>query len=207
MLIPLETLIAKYKVNFNGVLHVGAHVGEEAPAYARAGAGPVTWIEANPELIPRLSDVVAQYGHRVVQALVSDVAGVEREFIVTNNGQSSSMLELARHKQVSPEVHEVGRQKHTTTTIDDLDQKEHLLPFNFINLDIQGAELLALQGARGALRFVDYIYAEINIWEIYAGCARVWELDEFLAPAFVRVETAMAGNVGWGDGFWIRRPA
>lgn len=205
MLIPLQTIFEKYRPKISGVLHVGAHLGEEAADYNAFGCRPVTWIEANPELIPQLTENVTRYRGRVVQAMVGEVSGDKRPFIVTNNGQSSSMLELHRHKQISPEVWEVGRQEHVTITIDDLVDDRSIPPFNFVNLDIQGAELLALKGAHRCLQQVDYIYSEINTWEIYAECARVWDLDELLAPVFVRVETSMT-PVGWGDGFFVRRP-
>ena len=77
--------------------------------------------------------------------------------------------------------------------------------FNFLNLDIQGAELLALQGLEDNLKFIDYIYTEINTGEVYKNCAKVNEIDEFLKKyGFERVETAMT-SWEWGDAFYIKK--
>jgi len=69
--------------------------------------------------------------------------------------------------------------------------------FNFMNIDLQGAELLALKGATEALTHVDAIYTEVNKIDVYVDCVKITELDSFLAD-FSRVETEWAGNAGWG---------
>lgn len=206
MLIAWDDLVAKYQIKPSGVLHVGAHMGEEAPIYQRAGVTNVWWVEANPALIPSLEGVVFAFGHRVIEAAIADKDDLSVSFNVTNNGQSSSLLDLKRHLQVSPEVYQVQKLHLTTKTIDSLVETHSIHGCDFLNMDIQGAELLALKGASKYLKTVQWIYTEINTWELYAGCARVWELDEYLAPDFVRVETALAGAVGWGDALYIRRP-
>ena len=53
--------------------------------------------------------------------------------------------------------------------------------YNFVNLDIQGYELQALRGMTSQLRYADYVYTEVNFRDVYAGCARMAEVDDFLA--------------------------
>ena len=80
------------------------------------------------------------------------------------------------------------------------------IDYNFLNLDIQGAELKALKGMEEYLDKVDYIYTEVNEDYVYKGCALVSELDEFLGKyGFTRVETSWAGNCKWGDAFYIKK--
>ena len=51
---------------------------------------------------------------------------------------------------------------------------------------------------------IDYIYAEVNTKELYAGCAQLPELDAWLdARGFKRVEISMTGW-GWGDALYVR---
>ena len=53
----------------------------------------------------------------------------------------------------------------------------NMCDYNFLNLDIQGAELLALRGIEDNLKFIDYIYTEVNTGEVYKNCAKVYEID------------------------------
>lgn len=76
--------------------------------------------------------------------------------------------------------------------------------YDFINLDIQGAELLALKGATSILPFVKAIYTEVNEKELYEGCALIEELDAYLKQnGFTRILTNMTKH-GWGDALYIR---
>jgi hypothetical protein len=76
--------------------------------------------------------------------------------------------------------------------------------YNFMNLDIQGAELLALRGAGDILKNFDYIYTEVNIEELYDGCCLMNEIDEYLKQfGFKRVITEMT-QYGWGDAFYVK---
>lgn len=205
MLIPLDKLIADHSLTIKGVVHAGAHLGEEAEAYHAARVHDVWWIEGNPDLIAPLTDHVGKYGHHVIQALLADVDDAERTFNITNNGQSSSLFEFGTHAVVSPDVHFVGTQKHLTKTLDTLVADNNITGCNFLNMDLQGAELLALIGARRLLDVMDSLYLEINVDELYKGCARLPQLDRFLAGrGFRRVATEMAGDAGWGDALYVR---
>src|SRR5690606_3026296 len=138
------------------------HIGEEAEAYHRCGITQVAWIEANPELIAPLEAHLAGYGHRVIQALVSDCDAQYRHFYVTNNKQSSSLLELKKHQEHYPQITVEHSVPLFTRSLDSLAKEFALQGYNFLNLDIQGAELLALRGARTLLSEVEYIYTEVN---------------------------------------------
>ena len=207
MLLDLHALAAKYAMRISGVLHVGAHEAEEAPLYRSvAPEARVLWVEANPEIAARIQAIGVPDVH---QALVSDTDGEQVDFSITNNGQSSSMLELAEHKWEHPDVVEVARIPLATTTIHSL--LNRVAPdfrFNFINLDIQGAELKALRGMGDErMAAVDYVYTEVNERELYRGCALIGEIDAFLlARGLRRVETSITGH-GWGDALYVRDAA
>ena len=90
--------------------------------------------------------------------------------------------------------------------IDTFFEEEDFSPYdyNFLNLDIQGAELLALKGMKNSLEKINYIYTEVNSAEVYKKCAQIEELDEYLSEfGFKRVETKMT-PYEWGDAFYIR---
>lgn len=202
MMIPMHEVVAMSPWPITGVIHAGAHLGEEAGFYRQARIKKVLWIEGNPDLMAKLNRNVTRFGHRTVNALVGAEPGTAT-FHVSNNGQSSSVLELGTHKEKHPEVHYVAERELPIRTIDDIAAEFGAIGYNFLNLDLQGYELEALKGATEVLKQVDYIYTEVNVDELYVGCARLPELDAFLAD-FERVSTSMAGNTGWGDAYYCR---
>ena len=56
MLIKLDELIKKHQIPKCGVLHVGAHIGEELVHYKREGWFPVYWIEGDNEVYKKLKE-------------------------------------------------------------------------------------------------------------------------------------------------------
>lgn len=204
MLLDLARLIACYDLRPTGVLHLGAHLGEEAEAYRTSGIERVIWIEGNPELLDPLSRAVAPYGHHVISALIDDRDGEPASLHVTNNFESSSILPLGTHQEHHREIHVTHSLDLVTTTIDALARAHRFEGLNFLNVDLQGAELRALQGATETLRQVDYVYSEVNREQLYEGCALVEDLDDYLrAYSFDRVITRWT-QAQWGDALYIR---
>lgn len=190
-------------MHIHGVLHVGAHLGEEADLYQRIGVNDVWWVEANPFVHDKLETILRPYGHTLIKACVTDQDGDKRQFNVTNyDGMSSSIFEFGTHPTFAPDIFFEHRVEVTTSTIDTLVQ-QHNIKANFLNMDIQGAELLALRGATNYLKQVDFVITEVNSMEVYKGCARVGQLDAFLGD-FHRVETHWVDNQGWGDALYRR---
>lgn len=201
MLLPLKDLVRKHDLCITGVLHVGAHEGEENDAYLNQGVpqSNIHWIEANPSLCARLSKRLPN----VIQAAVSDTVG-QVTFHVTNNFQSSSILELKEHLVEHPHIHTIETLQLSTTTLDSL-VDTYSIRANFLNMDIQGAEGKCLKGFEKHISMVDYVYTEVNTKELYAGCALLVEMDAWLgAHGFERKELSMTHH-GWGDAFYIRR--
>ena len=48
------TYFKKYKVPLNGVIHVGAHRGEEVSYYEGLGAKKIIWVEPNPDVFKEM---------------------------------------------------------------------------------------------------------------------------------------------------------
>lgn len=212
MLLNLPSLVREYGLHINGVIHVGAHLAEEAPIYRDLGINNVNWIEANPENVDKVLKIVADggYPHRVIEALITDVPGGERTFHVTNiESMSSSIFDFGTHPTFSPEIVFEQHLNLPTTTLDTLAGIFNFGNANFLNMDIQGAELLALKGADDLLtNSIDYVMTEVNREEVYVGCAKVWELERVLSEyGFVNMEIQWVEGQGWGDGFWMKHDA
>ncbi|MFL5844121.1 MAG: FkbM family methyltransferase [Solirubrobacteraceae bacterium] len=204
MLIPLDKLISWYGIRPTGVLHLGAHLGEEAESYAAAGIGRVLWVEGNPELAEQLRGAVEPRGHEVVVALIDEVAGRKVDFHVTSYSQASSILELGTHKQHYPDVEVSHELALETTTVDALAADHDVSGLNMLNIDLQGAELRALKGAAALLAQIDIVYTEVNRAEVYAGCALVGDIDEFLAGHGLRRVATRWTGADWGDALYVR---
>ena len=208
MLIPQDKVIESLKthnIQVNGVLHIGAHECEELSFYHRLGLmdEQVVWIDAMP-------NKVVEALHRgittIFQGIITDKDDEPIKFNVSNNGQSSSVLEFGTHSAEHPHVHFVSSFEGKTTTIDTFFSRKSLNPqdYTFWNLDIQGAEYLALTGAKESLKYANALYLEINEKELYVGCTLLPQLDEFLLEkGFTRVITEMTEH-GWGDALYLR---
>jgi FkbM family methyltransferase len=208
VLIELDGLRARQNFRIKGVLHVGAHLGEEHEAYLAHNKGQTWWVEGNPDLMDSLvANVSDGSNHR--SHFINTLVGAEPERNVTlhvaNNGMSSSVLELGTHRQAHPEVKYVGDVTADMTTIDRLVNK-YSIRANFLNLDIQGYEMEALRGAERFLaRQVQILYCEVNQDELYQGCTLLPEMWAWLQQrGFQLRELAMARGTGWGDAVFVK---
>lgn len=206
MLISLPIIrdfLRELQITPKKVLHIGAHYCEELANYAELDVQGILWIDALQEKV----DLCRKLGiTNIYQAVISDRVG-EVAFHITNNGQSSSLLELGTHATHYPTIEVTESRTLSTTTLPLFFQNLAIDPaeYNIWNLDIQGAELLVLQGAKDLLRFVDVLYLEVNEEEVYKGCATLEEVDAFLeSHSFVRIYTVMMPQK-WGDALYVRK--
>jgi FkbM family methyltransferase len=207
MLIELKYLINKYKFTPKGIIHCGAHLGEEHEYYKQFNIDNVIWIEANPDIYSKLIQLNTELNYKFHNNLLWSESKLIKNFNITNNGQSSSILEMGKHKQYYPEISNVESIELETITLDDLFENNNynINDFDFINLDLQGVELDVLTGFSKNISKLKYIYTEINTGEVYKECSLLKELDSFLEKYdFIRVETAMT-RAEWGDAFYVKR--
>ena len=201
MLIPIHELFKKYNVKITGILHVGAHECEEICDYEKyVTRSKILWIEALPTKVALCKSKYPNVN--IVNAIVSDKVE-DVVFKISNNGQSSSILDFGLHSIYHPHVNYVSSFKSKTSLLQDIIPK-YKIDFNFLNFDIQGAELKALRGMNDYLKNVEYIYTEVNSDYVYKDCALISELDEYLKHfGFIRVETIWT-DYKWGDAFYIK---
>ncbi len=201
----VKSILDQYKIVTHGVLHIGAHELEERGFYnntLHVTDDNIVWIDANPRLVAQAR---AHGNANVYQGAIS-YESKELDFHITNNGQSSSLLEFGTHAIHHPWVHFVDHIKVQTETLGQFFQRNNLdgKKYNFWNLDIQGVEYDALRAATEFLPYVDAIYTEVNTAEVYRGCGLLSQIDELLTThGFKRIRTEMT-PANWGDALYIR---
>ncbi len=209
-MLDIAALLRMHGVTPRGVIHVGAHQAGELEDYLRMGFSKILYVEANPALIPGLRAKAKPHGDKViiVHAAASDNDGIAR-LRVTSMDQSSSILPLAKHKDIYPSIREVAQIEVRGRRLDTLLAEEGLRPedFNFLNLDIQGAELMALRGAPGLLAGIEAVNTEVNLQELYEGAGLLGEIEKFMARlGFGRAAMVTPWHPSWGDAFYVRKP-
>jgi len=166
----------------SSLVHVGANTGQERALYDRYGLA-VTWIEPIPALYQELVKNIRPYPRQVaIQALLTDRPGETLNLNVANNaGESSSIFDLALHRDIWPEVCYIDRLQMKTDTLDGLLERGIVgWPIDAVVLDTQGSELMVLQGSEEVLRQTKYIKVEAADFEAYRGGATVETIEDFL---------------------------
>lgn len=202
----IKRLLNNNNINITGALHIGAHECEEIPFYIKnlgLSMNNIIWLEA-------MNNKVLENKNRgipnVYNAVVTDKDDDDIQFNISNNGQSSSILEFGTHEIEHPNVKFIEKVKMKSITIDTFMKNNNINPekYNFWNFDIQGAELLALKGADEAIKYAKAIYLEVNEKELYKGCALIGDIDNYLLDrGFKRVITDITRH-GWGDALYIK---
>lgn len=207
MLIPFNeccAILKGYGKTPRGILHIGAHECEEFLDYIKDGviSENIYWIDAIQEKV----DTMIDKGIPNVFCAALDNKEATVQFHITNNGQSSSLLDLGTHRQSYPYIHVTESREVQTQTLKNFLEKNisNMEGINFWNLDIQGKELDVLRSGEEFLVYADAIYCEVNTQEVYKGCGILDDLDAFLnEKGFQRIKTQMT-DVGWGDALYVR---
>ncbi|MBN8233381.1 FkbM family methyltransferase [Corallococcus macrosporus] len=214
----LGTLLRKFRIEPQGVLYLGAHSGYLLWVWLLLGYRNVLMVEPQEDVFKRLATVAKATSAmamvrdqmldceeptqiHVAQCAISDHDG-EADFFVMAHSMLSSLQ--------APNVTEFGQQRlreamsvneRVTVPVRTLDSLLRELAeggsdtrYNTLYLNIQGAELKALQGARQTLKHIEFIHLEVNIKERYVGAPTAEDIDTFL------------GELGFEPGWGMRYP-
>ena len=206
MLIPFYDLIT-LNAKITGIIHIGAHELEELPFYLKKQIKNIIWVEANPAKYKFIEEKIRNFDNMCLGKFAAGAYEEKVELNISNNGQSSSILDLGTHKENHPHIKYISKVTVQKIPVDkwiknNIKNKEI---YNFLVIDIQGYELEALKGMTGQLNFIDFIYSEVNFKEVYKGCAQIDDIDRFLSKFnFYRVGT-LKTKYGWGDAIYTKK--
>jgi len=201
----VKQILRENNIKITGVFHVGAHECEELDFYKELDVTKenIVWIDAITEKVEQAKNNGIP---NVYQAVITDKDDDTVTFNVSDNVQSSSILEFGTHATEHPHVHFVKSESMKTVTINSFFEGKNLdgTKYNFWNFDIQGAELMALKGSTKYIQSAKVIYLEVNEKELYKNCGLIGDIDSFLSQyGFKRVITKMTRH-GWGDALYIK---
>ena len=204
MLIPLNILKSKYNLEIKGVIHIGAHYGQEFKEYEKAQIKNLIFFEPvklNYEGL--IKNLPKSENIKTFNLALGNETGLKDMYIETQNkGQSNSLLEPKEHLKQYPNIMFTNKE---TVKIDKLDNIEYIRKdYNMINIDVQGFELEVFKGAKGSLKHIDIIYSEINLTEMYKGCVLVDELDTFLKQFGLYRILSDTHFKTWGDALYLK---
>lgn len=189
-----------------GVIHIGAHLLEEREEYIKNGFTNTIWVEANPRIYQEILKQTLYVDEMVLNHCISDKDDEKYTFHITNNGQSSSILELDVHLHHHPHIQVVDHIEVYSKRMDSIINHYgiDIYKYDFLNLDIQGAELLALKSFGNLISNFNFIYTEVNTNSLYKDCALMSDIDIYLSQyGFSRVETVMT-EAEWGDALYVK---
>ena len=129
MLISFEQIkeqLLSNNVSVHGSFHLGAHECEEIGFYNQIGltTKDILWIDAIPSKVEEAKNKGIP---NVYNAVITDKDDEDITFNISNNGQSSSILELGTHLQEHPEVFYIDKLKQKSITIDSFFKKNNLI--------------------------------------------------------------------------------
>jgi len=206
MLLHLDSLVAKYNLKVKGIIHVGAHIGEEVSAYKKNFGNEIkiNLFEPQKKYFHILED---KFKKTKNINLYNFGCGDSKQTLeinkASNEGESSSILSPKLHLDLHPEVKFSGKEIIEVEKLDEF----KITDSNYISIDVQGYELRVLKGSNETLQYLDYIYLEVNKEEVYEGCPMVRDIDRYLSNFnFLRVETKFAyDTLPWGDALYVRK--
>jgi len=199
MILDLKKIKEQYNLDIKGVIHIGAHYGEEYEYYKELGIKNFLFFEPIPECFEITKKNVKGI---VINKALGNYTGKAKMYIANNKGISSSLLEPYLHKTQYPGIIFDKIIEVNVVKLDDILENEE--KYNFISIDVQGYELEVFKGSVKTLENIDYIMTEVNRDELYKNCVQINELDNFLKQYnFKRVEVYWIGKT-WGDAFYIK---
>lgn len=203
----LKNIVEKYKLNIIGVLHIGAHYGQEYLSYREQGIKNMIFFEPVKsnyiKLLETLENYVEEKDIRTFNIALGNETGTKEMFIETaNKGMSCSFLEPGTHLKKYPHI-----TFNTKETVK-IDKLDNILfdrqMYNMVNIDVQGYELEVFKGGVKTLKTIDIIYTEVNFEDVYKNCCHVEDLDKFLGKfGFVRILTDATPKT-WGDALYLK---
>jgi FkbM family methyltransferase len=139
---------------------------------------------------------------KVFPCAVSDADGVATFNVASNDGESSSLLNLGSHRELFPEVTMQTTIQVPTRRLDSVLAEHGLAAPDLMIIDVQGAEYLVLKSfPPSVLERLRLIYTEVSTEAVYESSGLLPDVEALLATRFtnigfaaIRADVPMHGN-------------
>jgi FkbM family methyltransferase len=204
----IGTLVRAWSVRPKGLIHVGAHLAEELPSYAKHGWKPRVWVEPLRKQASQIRTKIGESNQdHLFEVAVCEGTSETIELRVLNHEAASSILPLAQAKPDSyswlsqASVISVLRMS-LTQLIQELERIQ-IYP-DLLVMDVQGAEGSVLRSGEADLKKFKWIFCEAQTIEIYENGATVDQLDEYLSTRGFKLALKIdAPDLGQADLLFI----
>lgn len=199
----LSKILKKYSNQINGIIQVGAHIGQQVNLFLENTDKNIYLFEPQEEAYKLLEKYELHSNVFCFNFGLGNKNGIENIYVSDiKEGVSSSLLEPKLHKDFFPEY---TFSKKTKITIKKFSSLYDIVG-NFLVIDVQGYELEVLRGFERRLKEIDFIFSEINLVEFYQGGVLINELDDYLdSNNFIRVKTSLVSNIPMGDALYVNK--
>ena len=208
MKLNFPDLCQHHNITPRGIILIGAYDGKTLKRLNLPNTVKILVIDANQGAVERLQENFADSPNiQVVQAAIANHNDTVTLHL-TSLESSSSILPWKQYSEIYPNIKEIQQLTLSSHTLDTLLEELNLSPsdFNILILDIQGAELLALEGATQLLNNLDAIYTNVHYQELFEGGALAEEVNQFLTDyQFDIVAEDTPYHPAWGEAFYVRQ--
>ncbi|MEL0591094.1 MAG: FkbM family methyltransferase [Planktothrix rubescens PR222] len=208
MKLNFPDLCQHHNITPRGIILIGAYDGKTLKRLNLPNTVKILVIDANQGAVERLQENFANSPNiQVVQAAIANHNDTVTLHL-TSLESSSSILPWKQYSEIYPNIKEIQQLTLSSHTLDTLLEELNLSPsdFNILILDIQGAELLALEGANQLLNTLDAIYTNVHYQELFEGGALAEEVNQFLSDyQFDIVAEDTPYHPAWGEAFYVRQ--
>lgn len=171
------------------IFDVGSRDGSESVTFKERYKGSSVYaFECNPQTIPQLRERAAKYGIHAVEKAVNIYDGETtfypinpKETVTTwmdGNPGASSLFKA--NGNYPAEVYVQDEIKVPCTRLDSFCYEQGIKQVDVLWIDLQGAELIALNSLGELLKTVKFINTEVTFKEMYSGQVLFDELHAFL---------------------------
>lgn len=180
-------IMEQFQIRPKIIYHVGGSHGLEFDIYQRYGAR-TRWFECNPFIFGHLKERIRNSSDVAHMLCLWSQDNLEKEFYFYRNQQdgAASLFQPDRFYEYVDDCKLTG-EKITVKTITldtfvkDLGLEEETKNVDFLNLDIQGAELEFLKGSSILLEGnLKWIYCETSSFAVYKDAPLESEITEYL---------------------------